>query len=163
MDTQILSTAYHEAGHAVFAWMFGIRIRKVTAVPSKVGEGNTAYDDTPPLPKDFHQRVAWLALAGGNAQRRFLNGVNIDEIQNCSSPSDRAAALLANVQTFGDLLDLENRVNATLEREDVWAAISEVANLLVEVTELSGQQIAAICERHIDRDGVQYNISTTNP
>src|SRR5689334_15696863 len=40
---QLLSTAYHEAGHAVLAWQLGLKFREVTIDPREESLGHISY------------------------------------------------------------------------------------------------------------------------
>jgi hypothetical protein len=77
-----LSTAYHEAGHAIIAWQFGIHLHHVTIEPDKDSHGKLIGNlvagivklDVGLIPPRVQRRVenyAVQALAGLAAQRRY--------------------------------------------------------------------------------------------
>jgi len=78
-DKQLKATAYHEAGHAVFAWYKGIKIKKVTIIPdadsvghvhhAKVIKGRSPKLDNSPRQRQRMETLIMISLAGPLAQR----------------------------------------------------------------------------------------------
>jgi hypothetical protein len=76
---QLKATAYHEAGHAVFAWYKGIKIKKVTIIPeadsvghvhhAKVIRGRSSELDNSPRHRQRMEIQIMISLAGPLAQR----------------------------------------------------------------------------------------------
>jgi Peptidase family M41 len=78
-NSRLRSTAYHEAGHAMAAFVQGIRFRYVTIIPDSDNWGHfqkfssrlseEGWYDTSPLVRDRLERHIVVGLAGREAQR----------------------------------------------------------------------------------------------
>lgn len=154
------ATAYHEAGHAVAAWLSGIKIESISIIPSAEDDGRIVHanplhgikiecegSDRGRLPAE---RLATVRLAGPIAQRiwnarswrsrhgaadfeQALNGIAAFS----SSPRHCEAWLRAIEVATEDMLRLP----------EVWAIVAGVAELLMERRSLAGGYAAAAIDR----------------
>jgi hypothetical protein len=83
------ATAYHEAGHAVARWEFGLRVRRVSIVPSGASLGHVSYPNLPlsvyeavecstPTPAQLGriERELIATLAGPEAEKQHTGSGN---------------------------------------------------------------------------------------
>jgi ATP-dependent Zn protease len=87
-SSQLRATAYHEAGHAVAAWLLGIRLRRISirrddaegTLGRVVLEGLRATEvqryDMAPRTRDLVERRAIVSLAGEEAERLVAKRVS---------------------------------------------------------------------------------------
>ena len=69
VPSELVVTAYHEAGHAVVAWLHGIKIRWVSIEQTGVLGGHAAFDASVIDPKERTPESAYqIMLAGGLAE-----------------------------------------------------------------------------------------------
>lgn len=149
-------TAVHEAGHAVQAWLEGIRTTRVTIVPSGDALGTHTHSKVPvwigrmPAPREIvgMQCKARCAMAGYIAQRiafprsRWRVGGTSD--------IEQAVALIGGLSRYSDEQQywyrlFEVRVDGDLRRH--WPAVEAVADALLAARTLPGDQIVDIAER----------------
>jgi hypothetical protein len=148
------STAYHEAGHAVSAWHYGFRLKRISIVEDAESLGHCEYAKslgkvdfaylTLAKEQKIHNRII-SGFAGGLAQRRF----NPRSYRHVSSRSDeevivRLVASLANVDSVATALYAYLRAIAETVVEVRWALIQVVAKELVERRVFDGKVFADI-------------------
>jgi hypothetical protein len=167
---QPAATAYHEAGHAVMAYLLDIPVKRATIVALadylghvRFGRGHSprrasANGEAVPLeggkltPTQAHRlrlRIE-IALAGGIAERHFwrqqgrrhprLNGLGPDHQQTIE-----AACILANndpTEAAYLIRWLDYRVRSALLRPPTWGLVEAVAHALLANQTLSAEAIA---------------------
>jgi len=158
---QRAATAYHEAGHAVAAWLLHIRIRKVTIVPEgdalgyvlrrsvvfrkgvlETLECGAATDREQAWAQFCAERHAIYCFAGMEAQKRF----NPRSVRIHHWKSDHDAAMKGlYFLTPRDSIRLYDRImrirtKYLLDRPDARVAVKALAEALVERRTLSGQE-----------------------
>ncbi len=162
------ATAYHEAGHAVAAWLFGYGcvIKRVSAVAEEdflgVLEGGSPLADMDPEWDSAPEVVAALENdavilnSGPVAQRRFKPR----SWREYHGSKDRSDAV-SLVGKLGGSIEHEEALHARLyQRAEAlisahWAEVEAVAAALIECGELSGNELIDLLEaasgRHIPR------------
>src|SRR5437868_14962315 len=79
MEYADLTTAYHEAGHAVIAMALGRPVDRVTVVPDKQHAGLCAFRKTASRPSaDWLEREMLIALGGIAAEARHTGKYSWD-------------------------------------------------------------------------------------
>ena len=143
-----LSTAYHEAGHAVAAWRLNIVLRRkgVTIVPDRErgSDGSTFHRQV--VSKNIEhdrssrnvlkaERLAQLSLAGEIAQRRY----SPRSVRSYHSKSDREKAIDTLSYFVADSRELEAwlkllhiRTENMFSNPDVWRAVERLAAELMQ-------------------------------
>lgn len=165
--TALKATAFHEAGHAVIAWRFRLKVRSATIVPT-IGTSGEVASASPlrgiHLDHDgsdrAHQRAETaiiVYLAGPAAQRRHsphswrsYHG-RIDH----SAAADLALRLNGSVEVTNAHL----KYLVIVARDMVaasWAHIERVADALVERGTLTGDEVAAL-GRPATRSGIRVS------
>ena len=156
-NKRLESTAYHEAGHGVVAWLKGVRTRKLSIIPDEGSFGrhihhpyfsgiNLDFDESPRAQRRAENMVLVLC-AGPAAQRRF----NPKGFRSHHASDDwhQAIQLLSHlesdnevVQVYYDMFELKAR---NLVASPVyWPCIEAVAEALLERRQLSGSEVKDI-------------------
>jgi hypothetical protein len=162
---QLEAVAYHEAGHAVAAWLLNIPLRKVTIVPEGDALGyvlrcgvafpkrvREAFEFGGMSDRDeawayyIAERHAVYCIAGNEAQNRF----NPRSVRNCHSKSDRKSAL-AGLCRLADSKAiplywriLKMRAEKLFDNPSNWKAVKALAETLMERKTLSGDEALEI-------------------
>lgn len=161
VNARDLSTAYHEAGHAVIAWWLGVHLEAATIEPNEaegyqgavVAKFMTAishkieYDITPGLQRRV-ENYAVHTLAGVGAQRKF----NPRSVRSYHSRADDQAV----VNLLSYLCDPSSKVwkpyvafmvaraRAAVENPINWRAIEVLAKELIRRRTMKGKEPAKI-------------------
>jgi ATP-dependent Zn protease len=153
-------TAYHEAGHAVAAFILDLRIGRngVTVVPDKIkqtlGMAHVLMQlqenpDVPVSPRT-HVRIekhAVMWMAGDAAEKKFRPGRHYGGRKDLQDAAD----LLGYISGSNEITEARLKV-AKLEAHSLvelrWREITAVANALVERKTLTAEQVhEVICSR----------------
>ena len=160
MKTSVEAVAYHEAGHAIMAWLLNVRIRKATIVPdARAGSlGHVRHEKLllgkfPEFDNSDRQRIRIeklivVCLAGPIAQVLFRprsfrkyhassdwkQAVDLSSLCNGSDPAITKHLAYLEIRTRDSLQTPSNRV-----------FIECVAKELVNKHTLSGKEVSAIC------------------
>ena len=133
--------AYHEAGHAVIAKVFGLRVRRVSI--DGVGRGECSHEPCGPYPELL------ICLAGIEAEARVLGFetwcagfTDAEIVQRACGDLLRANAL---VETHPHLwpravLEVRRLIFAT----DVWTDISTLASQLLAAPRTRSTKVSAV-------------------
>jgi hypothetical protein len=142
--------AYHEAGHAVMAFVMGVDIDHVSIQADDTTAGHMETDkdywvaDFADDPRMATLRMHFCSLAGPIAMNLHLNG----ECRTALGTSDITDILDTTLMLTTDdkvaadhLCDLYDKVREILERPDVWAGVQAVAKGLLARGTLSRDQV----------------------
>jgi hypothetical protein len=159
-SSQLKSTAYHEAGHAVAAWWLNIGLRRkgVTIVPDRaegilgsstsrqtIGRGiEWATSDKNRIRVE---RRVQMMLAGEVAQRRFAPG----SVRHYHAESDRIKAIDALSYFAADQRELEAwlkllyiRTENMFANPNIWRATEVLATALMQRQTIGGKEAKEI-------------------
>lgn len=167
IDSELEATAYHEAGHAVAAYLLSCPIMHVSIVPNEEEgtEGHCAsgYGRHPPdfVPEQMDdddvatrrvlERRIMICFAGNAAERAF-RGESDAVYPGSGSDFWRASELAGFVASEGsdECLAFQQwlhlQIDRRLTRPHIWAAVTAVATALLERKELSGQRVRQIIQ-----------------
>jgi hypothetical protein len=161
-SSSLVSTAYHEAGHAVMAYFEDIRNKGASIEPEGDATGicrlknilfniNPKKDGTLRM-RDKIERLARVKLAGPIAQRLFSPA----HYRHFHGQEDRQGAidLLSYLADSKEELEaylklLHIQVITKIESPVVWKAIKTVANHLLKTTSLSGRELKKVIVQSI--------------
>lgn len=156
----LIATAYHEAGHAVAAYHFGVRVKSVTIQPTDDSLGaviharldrRTAemveYGSITPGGREKVERMVVIVYAGGVAERQHKGRHNhrgaqldystvINYIDKLSGSPEQTEAYLRWL--YIRTVDLVTNV--------LWPEIEVVAQALLEYRTLSGDELRQILQ-----------------
>ena len=159
----LVATAYHEAGHALAAFVQRIRIKRVTIKPGETYSGcmfakpcvtsSVEYDNSHKQTVRVEREVRVL-LAGAAAQRRF----SPHGYRHYHGESDRRGAIdlidyitgsPEETEAYFKLLNIQakNKINLPW----AWAAIQALAEALLSHETISGKRARAIIEEVLSR------------
>lgn len=155
---RLLATAYHEAGHAVIAWLLGVRFRRaaVTIIPDRDSKGRVKHHSTlkrlrPDVDDSDRirlgiEKTAMIAIAGEAAQRRFrpMSRRTWHAAQDYHNVSELLSRVLHPKELAPYLKFLQIRVNLMLDRPGAWQAVEAVAEALVRQRTLSADEAAQV-------------------
>ncbi len=152
--TQLESTAYHEAGHAVARHCLGLKIKKVTIVPhddclgsvsgpSATGRHQLDVDNSNQARLKM-ERGVMVSLAGCIAQRKFNRKTYRHD--HCRQDLHHAMDILSYFTGSSDELKayhhfLNIRTENLLNKPMVWTMIQAVAKELLLSRTLTGEQV----------------------
>ena len=97
--------AYHEAGHALIAYLTGGRVTKITIMPSTSGAGGVTF--IAPFEKKLHTKAMMenkvMELYGGKVAEYLVGGKDWDKTsQGCANDIERATHILRDmVDAYG--------------------------------------------------------------
>jgi hypothetical protein len=143
--------AYHEAGHAVMAWRTGRRIRRVQA---SAREGGLFCQVLKPSDR---QRLPVEGFQSGAAQETVIALAGIAAEQRLKIPFDPVACSVDVQNAHRWLSELGHEDDPSYEwilahtiellaERHTWRAVRAIARRLVQVGEISGDEVDAICE-----------------
>ncbi len=154
----MISTAYHEAGHAVMGFMLGIRIRNVSIVPDESTFGRVEHSsplksinlevvDKADYSRFRMEKNAIMAFAGALAEKKFNpHGFrkvwSITDWEIASSLIERYSISPEEHNAYVKLLQI--RAKALVEV--YWPDIEDLASLLLEKEKLSGKAVRKFIE-----------------
>jgi ATP-dependent Zn protease len=141
----VLVVAFHEAGHAVAAYVLRRRINLVTIVGGDGHNGRVSLTELAPRHLKRRERDAIIGLAGVPAERRLLGGKH----DRRGFENDRLGVLelledIAVRRGENPELVLESRISDALEEakrivNDHWPAVESLADQLLRRRTLSGR------------------------
>ena len=146
MNTELSSTAYHEAGHSVITYRLGFETRQVTIKPDD-DSGTAGYScgEDPWIDGSRDADFIINLFAGYTAEKRHNPGA---EESRSSSDNERAAERLQLHPELSEQ-DLWQKTGELVVQ--YWPEIEAVAAALMRDTTLSGEEIEIICDA-IDED-----------
>ena len=148
------SVAYHEAGHAVVAWVFGLDIERVSIGSSEeylgIMRGGSFDED------DYNVLEAHaLTTLAGEVAVEILTGASVDWGQwwgSSGSDIDSYTGIAHRLGWFamdGDVMDLNPVIKKRAAQtrsliQERWAAVESVAAALLKEDEVSGEDAIRI-------------------
>ena len=154
-DASRTATAYHEAGHAVMAWLVDRPVQKVTIASGRLQHGGIrlgvcelkkgkAKSSDDPL-----EDIALILLAGMVAEAKYTGrdaaaGAREDLLQVKGLVNSRATTERQASKLFRRWLD---KAEYLLEDSAAWLAVTSIAAELVEKETLSGRAVVHYCEQ----------------
>lgn len=159
MDQELINTAYHEAGHAVFAALLSVQFKYVTIKPADGSLGHLRHlspkskaleniDVQVPLwVRAYIERRVMISLAGGLAAEKFENdaktatGIEMDYLQAVELASYIAPAI-EEAEAYVGWLSVRSRL--LLDVPVHWVMVQSVAEALLVHSRLSSRQVKAI-------------------
>jgi hypothetical protein len=145
-----LSTAYHEASHAVAAQTLGLLVTYLTIRPHPDSAGRTKFDtDTEGFQRLDDFECAIIKVAGEVGARMATGATTIKEAPfnwfSDDEDAEHARRFIASLG--GDELDVRNwavvRAYALLRTR--WAAVEEIAAKLQRHTTVLGEEVSRVC------------------
>jgi hypothetical protein len=150
-----LSTAYHEAGHAIAAYRFGMRLREITIEPEQGSQGSITGEFTAGITRDIEGEVtaetrlhceqyAIHALAGTEAQRKF-NARSLrshhghSDYHNAVDVLSRLCSSPEHEQKYYDAI--QERTRAFVHDPVNWRAIDALAKELMRKRTIKGKEL----------------------
>jgi hypothetical protein len=151
--------AYHEAGHAVVAWMLGLRVRSVTIRPASGHSGLTRIAG---FGRTTTEKKILITLAGPYTRRRFVprsawRSRNQSHLAD-GYDFDKVALLLDDAHGNGKVADLYSRyVMAKAEQlvDDGWQHIEAVAKALLERETLTVAEMRQVISDEVKARRIQ--------
>ena len=158
-DAELRATAYHEAGHAVAAFVLRRPIRTASIEPAEGSLGRVEHH--PPgkwfqpdagvdtRTRNLVKRHIVGHLAGPLAEERFTGSHNeTGATSDHHHAVDLASYLVDDDERLQILVDdLSSRAAELLARTDVWRAVEAVAEELVRDRLLAGREVRAVIRR----------------
>lgn len=148
-DADQQATAYHEAGHSVVGVLLGAKVRYATLECEQAGHLGEVEMHWPtrfaaarstdpirailagPVAEAVYRNLAWELVARGPGSQDLRQALAIAAEYGWSN-----AKTLAWLRTEGD------RMQSFLDRDDIWAAVSAVADLLLAHDTLEHDEIS---------------------
>ena len=157
-----LSTAYHEAGHAVAAIAQGVAVRSITIVPDKQEgyAGRVQHEDltrqvnleadNSPLTRLRIEKQIIVFLAGAAAQRKYdrrswRSFHSSSDYENAANLADAVSSSPAASEAFLRWLAIASDDLIAAH----WQEVEEIAKALVEEKTLSGTRVRELISRAI--------------
>jgi hypothetical protein len=153
-DKQLKTTAYHEAGHAVFAWYKGIKIKRVTIIPDADSAGHVHHAKvikgrSPELDNSARNRVRMenqimISLAGLIAQRIW--NPRTCRTYQCRSDHQTAVDVAmtycgSGKQATAFLRYLHVCVDEFLRSPGIWRRVQGLAVELLRRNTMTGEEV----------------------
>jgi ATP-dependent Zn protease len=148
--------AYHEAGHALMAFVLGGEVQVVTIEPER-DDGPERQGDTQVLwrrssdgDKEYARKAVEVSLAGPVAEMIYSGepyhpGLVAEWAADWREAWDAAVPLHADERKrLTYLEDVSIRLYHRLQEEDLWAALASLADNLLAHETLEGEQIEEI-------------------
>lgn len=156
-ERQLLTVAYHEAGHAVMAVALGINLSKVTIIPENDSAGHCKhekitvgdYADNSPRACKRIEISAMISLAGTLAQRIH----NPRSVRHYRAMSDYKQACNAAMTLNGSARQETAWLKwIEIKTEDVlrlrWRAVEALSQELMQRKALNGNEARAVVLEH---------------
>jgi hypothetical protein len=142
-------TAYHEAGHVVFAMAQGRPVIEVAVADDGDGEnfGGTVYGPRPESDLSFRERVwnaATLALAGPVAEVIATGIENPEGAADDLADARRLALLVCKNDADAAVWLADVRRHLDRLTRGAWCVIEPVAEALIERRRLSGEEVRQV-------------------
>ncbi len=153
-------TAYHEAGHAVAAWLLhlGLRRKGISIIRDEDSDGRTHLvhpmrNSKPEIDRSDRNRIraeryAVVVLAGREAQRRH-RGSNVRPYHHQNDYQNAAELIQYFVASHEELEAhlrlLQVRAKNLFENDEIWRCTQAVAIAVLDKKQLSGSEVAEIC------------------
>ena len=152
------SAAFHEAGHAVFAWLYGLDFDSITIAPGEENAGMIALSDVSHLRKTkggwtrFRTGEDMMSVAGPVAEAIFLGSPYIIN----DMPALHMGLLFSDTDILTDedgAMSDHSKVWAVFrmmkERPEIWSAVTALAQLLIDVETVSGKRASRVIRQHV--------------
>lgn len=164
METTAETTAYHEAGHAVAAWLFGGRVGWIRLdpeedeLPRRSGETRVLWPRKLREDAVFPGRVALVALGGPVAEAIYsgdpFHPSAVREWQDDWQIAwGQAAAIVPKeAERMAWLEDQTRRVNQLFRQDSQWSAIAAVADHLLAHDEVEREDFEELVEYWLPRE-----------
>jgi ATP-dependent Zn protease len=155
-------TAYHEAGHALVAFLLGGEVRSVTIEPDdddgpeRTGDTQVLWPRSTDGEKAFAKKAIEVSLAGPVAEMIYTGepyhpGLIAEWAADWREAWEAAALLYADERKrLRFLEDASIRLYHRLQEEDLWAAIASLADNLLAHETLESEQVAEIIEEWVN-------------
>jgi len=147
-------TAYHEAGHAWMAVWVGARVRVVSIAPElddreeRFGDTQVEWQLSQFSASELAAKSAWVALAGPAAEMAYRGepyhpGLVAEWAEDWREAWWAVEMIRPNQQQRMKYLEQQTvQIRRLLEDEANWAAVAEIADLLLAHEILEGDQVA---------------------
>jgi ATP-dependent Zn protease len=148
--------AYHEAGHAVMAWLLGGEIHLVTIEPDK-DDGPARQGDTQVLwrrsrlsDKEFAKKAVQVSLAGPVAEMIYSSdpyhpGMVVEWAADWEEAWDAAADLHPGERPRMEYLEqISIQLYHRLKQDKMWAALAALADQLLAHETLEAEQVEEV-------------------
>ncbi|MGX9574094.1 hypothetical protein [Mesorhizobium sp. f-mel] len=154
------ATAYHEAGHAVIAWLYGLSFDRVTIVRDGDVADCVYYSPTDHLAKPMRWWTRWRnSLAYSSAGGPIAEAIWLGKPYDNDGVLNWQASFLFSPTDFEGVMDrdgaafLHPRSQAMYEimkgRADVWSAVVGLAESLLELGTVTGDDADRLIRKHI--------------
>ena len=146
------ATAFHEAGHAVVAWLRGARVRAISVIRTKAEDGFVAYRpvlsksviQNPGLPKNRlkAERCVDILLAGSIAQRHFSpRSIRFQHGRQDFISATEVALMVAGSDESASAFLAWRSIATTEAVVQHWELIERVAHRLLATGTMSGEDL----------------------
>lgn len=156
------ATAYHEAGHAVMAWILRVKVRSATIAPDREAgiAGSVSHEKLllgkcPETIDSDRQRIRaekliMVLLAGPIAQvlynprsfRRYHAGFDWNRVVRLSGMCTESVSTSERHIEY-----LEGRIKDHLRNPEKWKLVTKVADELLGNTTVDGARVAKLCRQ----------------
>lgn len=152
-------TAYHEAGHAWMAILSGARVLSVTIEPdwddgpARYGDTQVAWQRSHHTERELVENGLLVSLAGPVAEMTYRGepyhpGFVAEWAEDWRAAWEGAASLHPSEQRRMRYLERHtHQLRQLLEETNHWAAVAELADMLLAHERLEGDEVAACVER----------------
>jgi hypothetical protein len=158
------ATAYHEAGHAVMAWIQKVRLKGASIIADKDSAGHCLHEKLlkiregglllTPRGRDCGEKHILICLAGGVAQTQFNpQGTRRSHMQADWDEAAAVALVLNNGDGKGTGIYLEwlvHRAKNLIALRQNWLLVEAVAPELFCKTKLTGREVEALIRQSYD-------------
>lgn len=143
--------AYHEAGHAVAAVRYGVRLKDISIIPDTATQGRLQFEeslridfDNTPRETAQTERFMVILLAGMTAQSKYSSAPR--SFRNSVSDLQLAAGIMSRLNRSSDrgtefFTEMQKRASEFVGKN--WMIIDRLAKLLIERRELTGVEATA--------------------
>lgn len=153
--------AYHEAGHAVLAWTFGLVFERVSIVPTEDYSGVVMMDFSGAVMNEYDTevlRARALTLLAGPVAVEILTGTSTDWGEWWGHPGTdideykELALRLGWHEMDGGVMDLQPPMEERIAQvrgllESRWAAVEALAGALLQDRDVSGPDAVEVMEK----------------